>query len=117
MADFLNLEDGDELTIELPAADVVLPTAAPVAGVAPQVRLAVGGGLADGANRNMKWTLTWRSPGGTSVSGRFNHAGDRVILGTTPGPRPGSIDAAENRPLIMLKDHYDKVRYAGFSSV
>ena len=65
--------------------------------------------------RTCKWTLTWRSPGGKSVSGRFNHAGDRVILGYDTGSA-WVYDANANTPQIMLKDHYDAVRYAGFSS-
>jgi hypothetical protein len=45
----------------------------------------------------MKWTLTYRSPGGTRVSGRFNHAGDRVILGYDTGSA-WVFDSESNTP-------------------
>lgn len=114
-ADIAGLSTGDELTASLGLDGISVPAGWLLSGATPPVRLVVGSGPEEGSNKNMKWTLAWRSPGGTAVSGRFNHAGDRVILGYDTGSA-WIYDAASNTPLVMLKDHYDKVRYAGFSS-
>jgi WD40 repeat protein len=115
VANFANLKDGDEITFSIRSEGIAVGAGQMVSGTAPEARLVVGGGLGDNPNQNMKWTLTYRSPGGTRVSGRFNHAGNRVILGYDTGSA-WVFDSESNTPLIMLKDHYDKVRYAGFSS-
>jgi WD40 repeat protein len=115
VANFANLKNGDEITFSIRSEGIAVGAGQMVSGTAPEARLVVGNGLGDNPNQNMKWTLTYRSPGGTRVSGRFNHAGNRVILGYDTGSA-WVYDAESNTPLIMLKDHYDKVRYAGFSS-
>ena len=115
VADFNNLESGDELTLELPAENVGIPSGYIITGSIPPLRYVVNSGLEDGSANKTKWTLTYRSPGGTLVSGRYNHAGDKVILGYDTGSA-WIYDSLSNTPQLMLKDHYDKVRYAGFSS-
>ena len=114
-ADFKNLDEFDELTISIEAGDVKIPAGNLVLGSGPSVRHVVKTATPDNVGRRQNWTLVYRSPGGTSVNGRFNHAGDRVILGYNMGSA-WIYDTESNTPLVMLKEHYDSVEYAGFNS-
>lgn len=114
-ADFAQLANGNEFTVEVTGDNVTLPAGYSITGSVPPVRYIVQNGTMDSRGKNMNWTLTYRSPGGRSVNGRFNNAGDRIILGYDTGSA-WIYDAQLNVPLVMLKDHYDKVEYAGFSA-
>ncbi|MBE7558951.1 hypothetical protein HS125_08375 [bacterium] len=114
-ADMRTLANGDEITVSMDSSDVIVPEGYVVTGAIPGIRYVVQQGVADSRTRNQRWTLTFRSPGGTSVNGRFNNAGDKVILGYDTGSA-WIYDSQANVPLLMLKDHYDRVEYAGFSS-
>ena len=114
-ADFAGLADGDEITFSLETSDVEVPSGYVVTGSVPAIRYVVETGLEDGSGNKSKWTMAYRSPGGFEVTGRFNHAGNRLILGYDTGSA-WIYDANSNTPLMMIKDHYDKVEYAGFSS-
>lgn len=114
-ADFANLAEYDELTVSLDAANVVVPAVNIVVGTGPNVRHYAKSRTPDNMGKKQSWTLVYRSPGGTSVNGRFNTAGDKVILGYDSGSA-WIYDAESNTPLLMLKEHYDLVQYAGFNS-
>ena len=114
-ADFGDLEDYDEFTVSMSSQDVIVPPGNLVLGSGPTVRHAVKGGIPDNVGANQNWTLVYRSPGGYSVNGRFNHAGNLLILGYDTGSA-WVYDSQSNTPLLMLKEHYDKVMYAGFNS-
>ncbi len=114
LADFLALSNGDELTIRVNPEDVTVPETYRITGSVPPVRFVVESGTPDSRSQNMNWTLTYRSPGGKTVMGHYNNAGDKVILGYDTGSA-WIYQATSNTPLLMLKDHYDKVEYAGFS--
>ena len=113
-ADFADLEGWDELTFSVGTGNVEVPAGFTVIGNGPTVRYTVGGGAGDNVG-SQNWSLVYRSPGGKSVNGRFNHAGDRLILGYDTGSA-WIYDSRSNMPLVMLKEHYDKVMYAGFNS-
>jgi WD40 repeat protein len=115
VADFANLADGDEFTLRIGHDGIAIPPGQFITGTIPDTRYIVQEGVPDSGGNKEKWSLVYRSPGGTEVSARFNHAGDKVILGYNTGSA-WVFDASSNTPLMMLKDHYDKVRYAGFSS-
>ncbi|NUN95019.1 MAG: WD40 repeat domain-containing protein [Candidatus Omnitrophica bacterium] len=114
-ADFASLANGDEITVSLSPEDVVVPEGFRVTGAAPPIRYVVNQGIVDSRSPNMNWSLTYRSPGGRTVMARYNNAGDKVILGYDTGSA-WVYEASSNTPLLMLKEHYDKVEYAGFSS-
>jgi WD40 repeat protein len=114
-ANFINLAEYDEFTAFITAQEIEVPGGGLVLGSGPKVRHAVDGGIADSRGENQNWTLVYRSPGGQSVNGRFNHAGDLLILGYDTGSA-WIYDTESNTPLMMLKEHYDKVMYAGFNS-
>lgn len=115
IADIYDLSDNDEISVTVEASDISVPEGYFVIGAGPYVRHIVKNGMDDGSSNRQNWTLTYRSPGGTTVNGRFNNAGDKIILGYDTGS--AYIYSVEsNTPLLMLKDHYDKVEYSGFSS-
>lgn len=119
-ADFSNLEAGDELTVRMSGGDVTFNGSQKLNGLIPEFRYVVNNlgehnALAASSTNSKRWTHSYRSPGGTSINGRFNLAGDKIILGYDTGSA-WIYDASNNTPLLMLKDHFDKVRYAGFSS-
>ncbi len=118
--DFANLEPGDELTVTMTGSDVIYNGSQTLIGSIPGLRYVVNNpgednSLPDSSTNSKSWTLSYRSPGGTMVNGRYNLAGDRIILGYDSGSA-WIYEASSNTPIMMLKDHYDKVRYAGFSS-
>ncbi len=115
LADFLALSNGDEFTVRVNPEDISVPETYRVTGSVPPIRFVVESGTPDSRSQNMNWTLTYRSPGGRTVMGQYNNAGDKVILGYDTGSA-WIYQATSNTPLLMLKDHYDKVEYAGFSS-
>ncbi len=115
LADFQALSNGDELTVRIDPEDVSVPETYRVTGSVPPIRFVVESGTPDSRSQNMNWTLTYRSPGGRTVMGHYNNAGDKVILGYDTGSA-WIYQATSNTPLMMLKDHYDCVEYAGFSS-
>ena len=115
LADLGAMATGDELTLSVAAGNVTLDYGMVLAGSLPDLRYTVGAGVASAANKNMNWTLTWRSPGGNSCTGRYNHQGNYLIEGYDTGSA-WIYDSLTNKPLIMLKDHYDSVKYAGFNS-
>ncbi|HOE62642.1 MAG TPA: hypothetical protein PLI82_02290 [Candidatus Sumerlaeota bacterium] len=114
-ADFDNLAEYDELTVSLDAANVVIPAGNVITGTGPNVRHYAKSRTPDNMGKKQSWSLVYRSPGGTTVNGRFNTAGDKVILGYNTGSA-WIYDAESNTPLMMLKEHYDLVQYAGFNS-
>lgn len=115
VADFAGLANGNEITVGMAADDVIVPFGLFVTGAVQPVRYVVNQGAPNNRSKNQNWTLTYRSPGGFSVNGQYNNAGDKVILGYNTGSA-WIYDASSNTPLLMLKDHYDIVRYAGFNS-
>ncbi|MCA9418559.1 MAG: hypothetical protein KC917_19945, partial [Candidatus Omnitrophica bacterium] len=114
VGDFSNLANRDEMTLSISAAGLQVPFGFMAGGVVQPVRYEVGAGLIDNRGKNQRWTLDYRSPGGTTANGRFNNAGNRVILGYDTGSA-WVYDFDSNTPLLMLKDHFDRVEYAGFN--
>lgn len=115
LADFLTLVNGDEFTISIQPEDVSVPDSSRVTGSVQPIRYVVQAGTPDSRSPNMNWTLTYRSPGGGTVIGNYNNAGNKVILGYDTGSA-WIYQATANVPIMMFKDVYDKVEYAGFSS-
>lgn len=115
MADYITLVNGDEMTVSLKPEDVSVPESIRVTGSVQPIRYVVQAGTPDSRSPNMNWTLTFRSPGGGTVIGHYNNAGNKVILGYDTGSA-WIFQATANVPVMMFKDHYDKVEYAGFSS-
>jgi len=114
VADFTSLANGDEITVSMSSSDLTVPSGYGVTGAIPAIRYVAQTGMPDYRSKNMSWTLTYRSPGGNTVNGRYNPAGDKVILGYNTGSA-WVYEATTNTPLLMLKEHYDQVEYAGFS--
>ncbi|NOY81427.1 MAG: WD40 repeat domain-containing protein [Kiritimatiellaeota bacterium] len=115
VADFADLANDDALTIALRAQDATPGPNDVIEGGVTPVRHAVVRSELPVAAEQTNWTLTYRSPGGTSVSGAYSHDGTKIILGYSSGTAY-LYDSDANRPLLMLHKHYDKVQYAGFSA-
>jgi len=60
------------------------------------------------------WTLTWRSPGGLTVTGGYSRDGKKAVLGYSSGAAY-IYDLKTQAPEKMLMRHYDKIQYASFS--
>ncbi|MCK5802677.1 MAG: WD40 repeat domain-containing protein, partial [Lentisphaeria bacterium] len=115
MADVANLANDDMLTISLRSQNVSPGPNDTIEGGVTPVRHAVLRAELPTAAEQHNWTLTYRSPGGTTVTGSYSHDGTKVILGYSAGTAY-LFDTLENRPLMMLHKHFDKVQYAGFSA-
>lgn len=116
VVDWLKPQAGDEFSAALRADGVLVSPDLRVTGDLPWTRWVVPGGeVTDGHMGLSKWALDYRSPGGRMCAARFNHAGDRVIIGYDTGSA-WVFDADTNTPQMMLKDHSDQIRYAGFSA-
>ncbi len=115
VADFADLANDDALTVALRSRDATPGPNDVIEGGVTPVRHAVIRPELPTAAEQTNWTLTYRSPGGTSVSGSYSHDGTKIILGYSSGTAY-LFDADANRPLLMLYKHYDKVQYAGFSA-
>ncbi len=116
VVDWLKMQAGDEFSAALRSDGVLVSPDLRVMGDLPWTRwVAPGGEVTDGHMGLSKWALDYRSPGGRMCAARFNQAGDKLIVGYDTGSA-WVFDAGSNIPLMMLKDHSDQIRYAGFSS-
>lgn len=115
VADFANLESGDELTLSADASTLDVPAGFAKAGGGVAERYVVQGGVGDSGGDIRRWALTYRSPGGRNAAARFSPDGSRIIVAYDSGSA-WIFDRAENVPVLGLHDHYDSAIYAGFSA-
>ena len=114
VADIANVESDDYLTVSLRSENIVVGLNDVVDGGVSPVRHSVTRPELPNSSYQQNWTLTWRSPGGVTVTGGYSRDGTKAVLGYSSGAAY-VYDLESRAPKKLFMRHFDSVQYASFS--